>query len=67
MGGDCTGTDCKSAPSGNVGEVTQDLEGRQIMRVLGKNMVWLLKMKEVSKGLVEEPLAEQKVAMHFIR
>ena len=49
------------------GEVTQDLEGRQIMRVLGKNMAWLLKMKEVSKGLVEEPLAEQKVAMHFIR
>lgn len=50
-----------------VGEVTQDQEGRQIMRVLGKNMAWLLKMKEASKGLVEEPLAEQKVMTHFIR
>jgi len=51
----------------NIGEVDQDLEGRQIMRVLGKNMVWLLKMKEASKGLVEEPLAEKKEAMNFIR
>lgn len=50
-----------------VGEVDQDLEGKQIMRVLGKNMAWLLKMKEASKGLIEEPLAEKKKAMHFIR
>jgi multimeric flavodoxin WrbA len=51
----------------NAGEVTQDLEGRQIMRVLGKNVAWLLKMKEASKGLVEEPSREQKVATNFIR
>ena len=51
----------------SVGEVTQDLEGRQIMRVLGKNMVWLLKMKEATKKLDIEPLAEQKVMTHFIR
>lgn len=49
------------------GEVTQDLEGSQTMRVLGKNMAWLLKMKEASKGLVEEPAAEQKIATNFIR
>ncbi len=49
------------------GEVTQDLEGSQTMRVLGKNMAWLLKMKEASKGLVEEPVAEQKIATNFIR
>ena len=49
------------------GEVDQDIEGKQIMRVLGKNMAWILKMKEASKGLVEEPLAEKKEAMHFIR
>ena len=49
------------------GEVNQDLEGKQIMRVLGKNMTWLLKMREVSKGLIEEPTTEPKVAMHFIR
>ena len=49
------------------GEVAQDAEGRQIMRLLGKNMAWLLKMKEATKGLVEEPVAEQKIMMHFIR
>jgi len=49
------------------GEVNQDIEGKQIMRVLGKNMAWLLKMKEVTKDLIEEPLAEKKEAMHFIR
>lgn len=51
----------------NIGEVNQDLEGKQIMRVLGKNMAWLLKMKEASKDLVDEPLAEKKEAMNFIR
>jgi len=51
----------------NADEVTQDLEGRQIMRVLGKNIAWLLKMKEASKGLVEEPSTEQKVTTNFIR
>jgi multimeric flavodoxin WrbA len=50
-----------------IGEVNRDLEGRQIMRVLGKNMAWILKMKEASKSLVEEPAAEKKEAMHFIR
>jgi hypothetical protein len=49
------------------GEVNQDIEGKQIMRVLGKNMAWLLKMKEVTKDLIAEPLAEKKEAMHFIR
>ena len=49
------------------GEAAQDLEGQQTMQVLGKNMAWLLKMKEASKGVVEEPAAVQKVATHFIR
>ncbi len=51
----------------NVGEADHDIEGKQIMRVLGKNMAWILKMKEASKEMVEEPLAEKKEAMHFIR
>jgi multimeric flavodoxin WrbA len=51
----------------NVGEVNQDLEGKQTMRVLGKNISWLLKMKEATRGLVEEPSQEQKVATNFIR
>jgi multimeric flavodoxin WrbA len=50
-----------------IGEVAQDMEGQQIMRVLGKNMTWLLKMIEASKDLVEEPAVEQKIVTNFIR
>jgi multimeric flavodoxin WrbA len=49
------------------GEVAQDLEGVQIMRVLGKNISWLLKMKEASKDLVEVPQKEMKEITNFIR
>ena len=49
------------------GEVGQDLEGKQIMRVLGKNMAWLLKMKEAAAGTIEPPKRERKEYMNFIR
>ena len=49
------------------GEVLQDEEGVQIMRVLGKNMAWLLKVIENSKGTIEKPEREAKVATNFIR
>ena len=49
------------------GEVLQDLEGQQIMRVLGKNMAWLMKLVEYGKGNVAEPEKEDKTAMNFIR
>ena len=49
------------------GEVTQDEEGKQIMRVLGKNMVWLLKLIENGKASVAEPERENKIYMNFIR
>ncbi len=49
------------------GEVLQDEEGVQIMRVLGKNIVYLLKLKEASKGIVEVPETERKVTMNFVR
>lgn len=47
------------------GEVQKDEEGRQIMRVLGKNMAWLLKMRE--QGLDYAPAREEKVKMNFVR
>ena len=47
------------------GEVHQDDEGVQIMQVLGRNMAWMLKMRE--KGLEEAPQRERKTMMHFIR
>lgn len=49
------------------GEVQQDEEGRQIMRVLGKNMAWLMKLVEFGKGKVKEPEIEDKIFTNFIR
>ncbi len=49
------------------GEVAQDEEGVQIMRVLGKNMAWLLKLVAHGKGAVPPPAREQKSYMNFIR
>jgi multimeric flavodoxin WrbA len=49
------------------GEALLDKEGVQIMRVLGKNMVWLMKLVENGKGKVEEPENERKIMMNFIR
>jgi len=51
----------------SAGEVTQDIEGKQIMRILGKNMTWLLKMKEATAGIVDSPKKEKKEFTHFIR
>jgi len=49
------------------GEATQDEEGKQIMRMLGKNMAWLMKLVENGKGTIAPPEREGKVYMNFIR
>jgi multimeric flavodoxin WrbA len=49
------------------GEVTQDVEGLQIMRVLGKNMAWLMKLVENGKGSIAPPEREAKNYMNFVR
>ena len=49
------------------GEVENDAEGVQIMQTLGKNMAWLLKMKEATKETIEEPKKARKVMTNFIR
>ena len=49
------------------GEVEKDDEGKQIMRILGKNMAWLLKMKEATADTIELPQKEKKEATNFIR
>lgn len=49
------------------GEVEQDEEGKQIMRVLGKNMAWLMKLKEYGKEGVPAPEREKKTYMSFVR
>ncbi|NTW72211.1 MAG: flavodoxin family protein [Eubacteriaceae bacterium] len=49
------------------GDALGDEEGVQIMRILGKNMAWLLKLVENGKGTVPEPELERKAFMSFIR
>lgn len=49
------------------GEVAQDEEGQQIMRVLGKNMTWLMKMIESGKETIKAPEQENKTWTNFIR
>ncbi len=51
----------------NAGEVTRDGEGVQIMRVLGKNITWLLKMKEATSDKIKAPEIEKKEITNFIR
>ena len=52
---------------GAPGEAEQDLEGTQVMRVLGKNMAWLLKVREATAGSIEQAAKEKKVVTSFIR
>ncbi|WP_282035674.1 flavodoxin family protein [Saccharicrinis aurantiacus] len=49
------------------GDALEDKEGVQIMRVLGKNMAWLMKLVEAGKSTVKEPEKEEKEWTSFIR
>lgn len=49
------------------GDVTQDAEGMQIMRVLGQNMAWLLHVMHAGASVVKPPKREEKTFMNFIR
>jgi multimeric flavodoxin WrbA len=49
------------------GEATQDEEGKQIMRTLGKNMAWLMKLVEHGRETITPPAGEDKIIMNFIR
>ncbi len=48
-------------------EVLNDLEGLQTMRVLARNMAWLLKCIEASKGTVSLPETEERIWTNFVR
>ncbi|MBB6625342.1 flavodoxin family protein [Clostridium gasigenes] len=49
------------------GEVMQDEEGIQIMRILGKNMAWLMKLVKNGQGIINKPEREEKMFTNFIR
>lgn len=49
-------------------DVKRDLEGLQIMRILGRNIAWFLKMKEAGiKAGVPLPEKEEHIQTNFIR
>ena len=52
---------------GAPGEALKDDEGIQIMRILGKNMAWLIKL--INKGIIDIPAPEKeaKIMTNFIR
>lgn len=47
------------------GEATQDVEGMQTMRVLGRNMAWLL--KSIHSAGIPRPEEEPRQFMNFVR
>lgn len=49
------------------GEVSQDIEGMQIFRVLTHNFAYMLKMKEATKDTINGKEKEVKEPMSFIR
>jgi multimeric flavodoxin WrbA len=49
------------------GEAEKDEEGKQIMRILGKNMAYLMEVMKNAEGEVEAPEVERKKMMNFIR
>lgn len=52
----------------NAEDTKQDKEGQSVMRAIGSNMVWLLKLLENAKGTdLEKPVLIDKVKTNFIR
>lgn len=49
------------------GDISQDEEGKQILRVLAKNMSWALRLVEAGENKVERPQQEDKTFLNFIR
>lgn len=49
------------------GEVQEDQEGIQIMKLLGEDMAWLLKLVDYGKTSVAEPKKQDKLYMNFFR
>lgn len=52
----------------NASDVEQDLEGQTVMRAIGSNMAWLLRLLQNAKGTEHEtPKIIKKVKTNFIR
>ena len=52
---------------GSPSDVLQDAEGLQTMRVLGRNMAWLLRCIELGRENCAVPSVEDKIYTNFVR
>jgi multimeric flavodoxin WrbA len=50
----------------NAGELLEDEEGLQIMRVTGRNMAWLIKTLTAGKEKIPPPPEDRRVRTNFI-
>ncbi len=50
-----------------LGQALEDEEGMQIMRVLGKNMAYLMKLIEFGKESIETPEFERKIYTNLVK
>lgn len=51
----------------NIGEIKEDIEGIEVMRKLGRNMAWIMKVIEASKGKIDPPQTGQRTMTNFVR
>lgn len=51
----------------NIGEVKEDIEGIEVMQKLGRNMAWIMKVIEASKGKIDPPQTGQRTMTNFVR
>lgn len=51
----------------NAEESAQDLEGTQNLRLVGRNMAWLVKTLAAGRAAVPPPVPEERVRTNFVR
>ena len=52
---------------GSPGEIMQDKEGVSVLRNLGQNMAWLIRMREATKDTIAPPSPYKRARTNFIR
>lgn len=51
----------------DVGEINQDIEGIEVIQKLARNMAWIMKVIEASKGKIDPPETKQRTMTNFVR
>lgn len=51
----------------DIGEIEQDIEGVEVVEKLARNMAWIMKVIDYSKGYIELPQTGARTMTNFIR